>query len=277
MTLTHPRRTAVSIALLFIAAALAGCAGSEEPEGTDIPAETDVSFGSFDEARSAQGPTYPPTGLGSTETGSDSGTASGDGYSMSHPFEVKSAASQTINVTVSLSSPSPADDLTFELLDDGGGSVDSVDLDSDTTQGTLSGEGDGQGGNWSVDVSGTALQTDYSIDRTIVYEETSPYKLKVLDPLETITPGDAAFVFILYNDDAGEPITDADFTNFESWANSMGHGGNADQEADPVWAPERNVYVGKISPSMDAEWVVRVYVTVDGEELEFEPSIDVQE
>lgn len=277
MTLTHPRRTAVSVALLLLVVAMAGCTGSEETEGTDLPAETDVSFGSFDEARSAQGPTYEPTGLTSTETGSDGGTASGDGYSANHPFEVESAASQSINVTVSLSSPSPADDLTFELLDDGGASVDSVDLNSDTTEGTLSGEGDGQAGNWSVDVSGTALQTDYSIEWTIVYEETSPYKLKVLEPLGSISPGDAAFVFLLYNADAGEPITDATFTTFESWANSMGHGGNADQEADPVWAPERNVYVGKISPSMDAEWVVRVYVTVDGEELKFEPPIDVQE
>lgn len=277
MTLTHPRRTAVSIALLFIVAALAGCTGSEEPEGTAIPAETDVSFGSFDEARSAQGPTYPPTGLEDTDTGSDGGTASGDSYSSSYDIAVKAAASQSINVTVSLSDPSAIDDLTFELLDDGGGSVDSVDLDSDQATGTLSGEGDGQAGNWSVEVSGQALQTNYDIEWTIVYEETSPYKLKVLAPLEAISPGDAAFVFLLYDADAGEPITDASFTNFESWANSMGHGGNADQEADPVWAPERNVYVGKISPSMEAEWVVRVYVTVDGEELEFEPPIDVQE
>lgn len=258
---------------LLVVAAIAGCIGSDEPVETDLPAETDLSFDSFEAARSAEGPVYAPDGLDWSKSDAASGTAQGAPYSNSHAIPVGSDAAYRVNATVSLSSPTPLDELTFTLLDGSGAEQDSATLTSDMPEASLIADGVSSGGNWSVDVSGRGAGTSYNIDYIIHYEGESPYRLKVLEPLDPITPGDAAFVFLFYDTDAGEPIADADLT-LESWMTAMGHGTN-NEEADPVH-DAHGVYVGKISPEMAGDWVVRVdYAPSDGDEIRFRPPVDV--
>lgn len=267
--------TTLPVLALLVVAAIAGCIGSSEPVETDLPIEPGVSFDSFDAARSADGPTYKPDGLDWTKDDAESGTADDADYSNSHPIPVGSDTAKTLNVTVSLSSPTPLDELTFTLLDDGGAEQDSATLTADMPEATFTVEEVSTGGNWSVDVSGRGAGTSYSIDYLIHYEGESPYRLKVLEPLEPIPPGDAAFTFLLFDIDAGEPIADADLS-LQSWMTGMGHGTN-NEEADPVH-DAHGVYVGKISPEMAGDWVVRIdYAPSDGEEMRFRPPVDVVE
>lgn len=273
MSLTNPYRIVVPIALLLVVGTMAGCIGSNEPVETNLPIEPSVSFGSFDEALSADGPTYEPDGLKDIATGTTGDGSAGPQHDESYPLEIESNTVQSINVTVSLSEPTPLDELTFTLLDDGGGEQDSATLTSDTSEATLSAGGDLSAGNWSVQVTGDGVETSYRITHTIVYKEESPLRVKVLEPLEPIAPGDAAFTFLLFDVDAEEPIEDADVT-LESWMTEMGHGTN-NEEADPVH-DGNGLYVGKISPEMAGDWVVRIdYSPADGEAIRFTPPVPV--
>lgn len=113
----------------------------------------------------------------------------------------------------------------------------------------------------------------------------SPIELKLLEPSSTKTStGETDIVFLLYDSEADEPITNAQFTpqsehdkkcapshSFCAEMPAMGHG--TSPEESPQHA-EFGVYEGMTTISMSGSWLLNVNPEVDGQILEFDIDLE---
>lgn len=109
---------------------------------------------------------------------------------------------------------------------------------------------------------------------TVEAEEDTPLRLGLIEPNETseVPQGETNVTFVLWDEDAGEPVEDAAFT-IDAFMPMMGHG--TAPETDPV--PVRNgVYRGSTNLMMGGDWLVYLNATLaNGQEVHFTVDLDV--
>lgn len=279
MTTPFARWHPVPVAALTILALLAGCLGTSAPSQTSgLPAEPGVSFGSYEEAKTADGPTFEPAGLGGVASDTIEGCGHGiDGvdYRASHTFPVGSEHAENISLLIELDPITPAHRYEFTLRDADGARVDSVTMDVTNPEAEMNSTGDDLPvGDWTVDVHGRGVDVIYEIHWHVEYASSHPLTLKLLEPIEPIEPGPSAFTFLLYDERDDAPVTDAD-AEIASRLPERGNGSDGD-EADPVHTGH-GVHVGKIHPDAPGAWIVEVDVPFDGVDVRFEPPVTVED
>lgn len=267
------------IATLLLVASLAGCLGAgQTPEASQLPAEPSVRFGSFEEALAADGTAYQPVGVGGAESGSAGGCGHGvDGldYETNHTFSVGSEHADQVAVRVSVNPVTPAHRYEFTLRDPAGQVVDTATLNVLNPESWLSTSNDDvPAGEWTVEVDGHGVDVIYDVEWTVYYSVGPPLTLKLLEPLDPIEPGPAPFVFLLYEEDAKEPVEDADVGIRSRMSGSENT--SDEEEADPVH-DDHGVYVGQIQPDRPGDWIVEVDLPFDGAEIPFEPHVTVED
>lgn len=100
----------------------------------------------------------------------------------------------------------------------------------------------------------------------------SAVQLKLLQPADTtsVPTGDTPVVFLLYDADASEPVTDADVT-IKAMMPAMGHGTSG--EEDPTHRAH-GIYQGKTVLSMPGAWIINLDATLaNGDTLEFDVEV----
>lgn len=110
----------------------------------------------------------------------------------------------------------------------------------------------------------------------------SPIRLKLLAPSasDISPPQEADVVFLLYNSETDEPVTNAQFTPQDNYSENcaphhsfcaempgMGHG--TSPEASPQHE-DHGVYRGMTNFGMNGDWLININPEIDGEVVEFE-------
>lgn len=107
-------------------------------------------------------------------------------------------------------------------------------------------------------------------------EEASQYKIKLLTPSSTsgLEKGEQDVVVLLYNDQTGEPVTDATMS-VAAHMPSMGHGTSG--EEDPVHKNDGQ-YQGMTTWSMKGSWKLNIDAQLaSGDVLAYDIHVDVGE
>lgn len=115
----------------------------------------------------------------------------------------------------------------------------------------------------------------------------SPIELRLLAPSDTtVETGETDIVFLLYDSQTDEPITNAEFEpqdryqekcgsahSFCAEMPDMGHGASPEESPEHV---NHGVYKGMTTFTMDGEWMVNINPMVDGEVLEYDVDLTAQ-
>lgn len=291
MTSRKPRVVlTIVVPLMLVAVPLAGCVGSGQTTDTGDAGDDDQGsssvpeegFASFDDAMAAEGQAIEADPLPTVEQKRSEAVEvqGGVAYEESYTFDVEREDVSRVFVEARLGQSVPeTDTVTVTLLDPDGEEAASVTLQRSTTTAenteAILESDNPRPGEWTVQVEGTIISARYTVDMRVQYPTQPDLTLKLLEPLEPISPGSHDFVFLLTDGDE-EPVTNAT-GSLESWMTSMDHGGNETGEEDPEHE-EFGVYRGVISPSMAGEWEVRVELdTPDQEGIRFAVPMTVEE
>lgn len=226
-----------------------------------------ATFSSFEEAMDAEGETYEPgeAGFRSTESGSESWDAAvpvGQAQSWEMTFDVPEAdgAEATVSAEIT-SSGTGAEEITVSVRDPEGQEQQSFTLTADgQATGNVTFE-PSSAGEWTVRVTGQGADVEFSVETVVVVPVGEQIRLKTLDPAtpDQAEQGQQPFVVLLYDSEAGEPITNATMT-LASYMPAMGHG--TDGEEDPTHQGD-GVYEGQTNLAMGGEWQVNVTAELD--------------
>lgn len=282
MSLTHRLPTLATVALLATAA-LAGCVDSSTGQGATL-------FGSFDEAKAADGPALEPTDADSRIRAK---LLSPAGYQALAP-----GANEFVVLVYSQRTQEPVLDATVALETDSGESARLAEDGHGVYAGeltlTASGEtparltvvdADGRTLVFPLEIASYASTEEVSATNSLVYEPIDgdgSLRMKLLNPEEPLETerGQAPFTFLLFDADTGQPVTGAE-TSLRSWmpphalpegGRMPGHGTHS--EVDPVHH-RLGIYQGRTNIVMNGTWWTNVTVAVDGQETAFRATFDV--
>lgn len=226
-----------------------------------------ATFSSFQEAMDADGETYEPdeAAIKTTESASGSFDAAvpvEEAQSESMPFDVPEADGTEATISAEItSSGTGSDEITVSVRDPDGQEQASFTLTAGEKPSDNVTISPGTPGEWSVNVTGQGADIEFSIEAVVAVPVGEDLRLKTLDPAtpEDAEQGKQPFVFLLYDSEAGEPVTNVSMT-LASWMPAMGHG--TDGEEDPTHQGD-GVYKGQTNLVMGGEWQVNVTAELD--------------